>query len=220
VDEFRLPLFFDYFATFVWAISGALVAARSRFDVAGVAAVAFASALGGGLIRDGIFLQSGPPAVVRDPTFLILIIAATACVASFGARIQDMKNFGRLVAVLDAVGIGIYAVVGMQKSIVAGLSLPGVVLVGIINAVGGSILRDLLVGRKPLLFQPGTLMALAALGASLVYLTMSVLLKLEPIASAWTAIAVGFVIRAASVRYNIATRPIRGFDEHESGGGI
>ena len=66
----------------------------------------------------------------------------------------------------------------------------------------------------------GSGIALAALGASLVYLGMSVGLKLDPIASAWTAIAVGFTIRAASVRYNIATRPIRGFDEDESGDGV
>jgi uncharacterized membrane protein YeiH len=59
--------------------------------------------------------------------------------------------------VVDAIGLGAYAVVGMTLALKAGLSLPGVVLVGLVNAVGGGILRDVLMRREPNMFLPGTL---------------------------------------------------------------
>ena len=62
---FEIPVYFDYPATFIWALSGALLAARLRMDPTGVAIIALVTAAGGGLLRDGLFLQAGPPALLR-----------------------------------------------------------------------------------------------------------------------------------------------------------
>lgn len=61
---FTVPFYFDYGETFVWSVSGALIARRGH-DLSGVAALALVSATGGGLLRDGLFLQNGPPALVQ-----------------------------------------------------------------------------------------------------------------------------------------------------------
>lgn len=73
---FQLPLWLDYGATFLWAISGALVAARRGYDIAGVFTIALVTATGGGLLRDGLFLQNGPPELVQSPAYLVLVVVA------------------------------------------------------------------------------------------------------------------------------------------------
>src|SRR5512145_2701234 len=84
LSSFELPVFFDYPATFIWALSGALLAARLRLDPTGVAIIALVTAAGGGLLRDGLFLQAGPPALLRTPVYIILIAVATAIVIAAG----------------------------------------------------------------------------------------------------------------------------------------
>ncbi len=74
--QFQLPAFFDIGATFIWAITGAGLGVRKGYDVTGVFVMAFVSALGGGLLRDGIFLQHGPPEAVRQPAYLLTVSSA------------------------------------------------------------------------------------------------------------------------------------------------
>ena len=64
--EFHLPAAFDLTATFLFAITGTLAGMRRHYDIIGVFAVAFATALGGGLIRDGVFISAGPPVAITD----------------------------------------------------------------------------------------------------------------------------------------------------------
>jgi uncharacterized membrane protein YeiH len=73
----QLPLSFDLIATFVSALAGALAAVRRQYDFIGVFTLAFVAGLGGALIRDGIYLNTGPPAAVRDSRYLIAVLAAT-----------------------------------------------------------------------------------------------------------------------------------------------
>jgi uncharacterized membrane protein YeiH len=195
-DVFLLPPFFDYAATLLWAISGALVGARRGYDVIGVFILAFVSAAGGGLLRDGLFLQDGTPLLLRSPVYLSLIAGATAVVMTFGKRVPSLPGFQRIVDVVDAMGLGAYAVVGMNLSLVKGLNPPAAMLVGMVNATGGAILRSVISGREPHLFRPGKLEAVAALlGCGL-----------------FTIVAV-FVIRLWSVAFGVSTRPVPSFEE-------
>ncbi|HWO02577.1 MAG TPA: TRIC cation channel family protein [Blastocatellia bacterium] len=82
---FTVPFYFDYGATFVWSVSGALIAARRGYDIAGVSALALVSATGGGLLRDGLFLQNGPPALVRTPVYLLIVWLHDLSVLSLAA---------------------------------------------------------------------------------------------------------------------------------------
>ena len=214
---FTVPWYFDYGATFLWAVSGAIVAARRGYDLSGVAALALVSSTGGGLIRDGLFLQNGPPMLVRTPVYLLIVAAAALLVLVVGARLHKHLYFSHLVEIVDALGLGAYAVVGMQLAIEAGLSLPGVTLIGVVNAVGGGILRDLLTRQEPEAFKPGTLTVVAVLGCCLVFLVLEKGFEVSPYLAAWPTIIVAFTIRVLSIRYDIRTRPLSGFEPKEPG---
>ena len=144
---FRLPLYIDYPATLIWALSGALVAARLRLDPTGVATIALVTAAGGGLLRDGIFLQVGPPVLIRTPVYIILIAIAALLVIAAGTAVLGIPFFDPIVGLIDAIGLGAYAIVGLQLSLSLGLSVPAGIFVGAVNAVGGGVLRDVLLGR-------------------------------------------------------------------------
>lgn len=202
---------FDLGASFIWATSGALLAARRGFDLTGIFAVALVSATGGGLLRDGLFLQAGPPALVRTPAYVVLAGAVALAVWAFGNRVEGHRWLARTVMIADALGLGAFAVVGMHLSIAAGLSLPGVALVGVVNAVGGSILRSILLNQIPEVFRPGELTALAALVGCVVYLVLRRALGANDAASATCAVIVVAIVRIVSVRYRFVTKPARGF---------
>ena len=161
----QLPLAFDLGATFVSGLAGALVAVRRQYDFVGVFALAFVTGLGGALVRDGIFLASGPPMAVRDSRYLLAVLSATLVALAID---QLNTPLARIVLVFDAVGLGVYAVVGADRSLAAGLGHLGAVLVGVVNAVGGGVLRDVLTREEPVLFKPGQFYATgAALGSAL-----------------------------------------------------
>jgi uncharacterized membrane protein YeiH len=210
-QAFDLPNIIDYTATLLWAISGALVGARRGYDLSGITAVALVSSTGGGLLRDGLFLQEGPPALVQSPTYLLLILIAALGVGQFGHRVVRYRSFESMISLLDGIGIGAYAIVGLQLARSDGLDLSAAILVGIVNAVGGGVLRDLLVHREPDIFRPGIPTALAALFGCLVFLTLRRLLDLPVGISAWIAIAAVFLMRYLALRHNFRTRSIIGF---------
>lgn len=212
--EFLLPPFFDYGATFVWAVSGALVAARKGYDIVGSFLLALATSTGGGLLRDGLFLQQGPPVLVQSPVYLPLVVAAAVLVWFFGRYVHKMVRFNDLLRLVDAAGLGAYAVVGMSYASAAGLSALGIILVGVVNAVGGGLLRDVIARREPDLLRPGTLQALAVVGGCLVFLALTGWGQARQTPAAWTAIAVVFVLRALSPRIGWRTRPQPGFEEY------
>ena len=210
---------FDLTASSIWATSGALLAARRGFDVTGIFAVALVSATGGGLLRDGLFLQGGPPALVRTPAYVIVAGVASIAVWLLGKGVEGHRLLSRTVMLADALGLGAFAVVGMHLSLAAGLSLPGVVLVGVVNAVGGSILRSIFLSQIPEVFRPGELTALAALIGCVLYLTLSLAVGASDVVSAACTVAVVALVRIVSVRYRFVTRPARGFGDVDKPGG-
>lgn len=211
---FILPPYFDYGATLLWALSGALVAARRGYDIMGILTIALVSAAGGGLLRDGLFLNRGAPALVTSPVYLPLIAGAAVAVLLYGHRIQRLPRIERFIALIDALGLGAYAVVGVQKSLDAGITVAGVLLVGVLSATGGAVLRDVLMGREPALFQPDAPFALAALAGCVAYLLLGDALQLDATLSAWTAIALVFALRVLALRYGWRTGPARRYTEY------
>jgi uncharacterized membrane protein YeiH len=211
---FVLPPYFDYSATFLWALSGALLGARKGYAITGILSVAFVSSLGGGLLRDGFFLQSGPPQVLRSGGYLSLVVLAVLLILIAGGRIQRWRHLQHLVSMVDAVGLGAYAVVGMNLALAADLSLPGVVLVGLVNAVGGGILRDVLMRREPGMFLPGTLEESLALLGCLMFVVLVRGAGVEQGVAAWFTIALIFLVRLLAIRFRIRSRPLPGFREY------
>jgi uncharacterized membrane protein YeiH len=211
VKQFMLPPFFDYTATFLWAISGALLAARRGYAIMGVITLAIVSSTGGGLLRDGLFIQDGPPVLVRTPNYLWLIAAAVLLCIVLGPWLDRRPRLPQAIILIDAIGLGAYSVVGMDRALAAGISLPGVLLVGMVNATGGGILRDVLVNQEPEMFKPGTLEQALALVGCLLFLSLTQAFSLSQFAAAWFTILTVFALRILSVGYQIVSPAMPGF---------
>ena len=208
-QSFELPLYLDLFAVFLMAATGAIEAIRREFDLVGLLGLSLATGVGGALIRDGIFLQSGVPAVVRNQDYLYAVAAAAAACLIFGRRALLSE---RLVALVDAAALGAYAVVGMEKSLAFGLDFAPAVLVGTVNACGGGILRDVLMREEPMVFRPGQFYGLAALLGCLTYPFLRQSLGVHPVSAALCTIIFTFILRVLAITRNWRTVPV-----HETG---
>jgi uncharacterized membrane protein YeiH len=209
VQQFQLPGFFDVGATFIWAITGAGMGVRKGYDITGVFVMAFVSALGGGLLRDGIFLQHGPPAAVRQPVYLVVVVFGAIVGAALAVRAGGRKPSARFTAVtsvVDALGLGAYTCVGAQMSLVAGLSYPAAIFIGVVNGCGGGLLRDVLVNE--IWMMPGQLLALVALAGALVFATLIAFTPAGNETAAWIAIAMTTAMRLLAIRFNWRTRAL------------
>jgi len=202
-DQFALPIYIDLTATFLYGLTGALIAIHRRYDIIGVFVLALVTGVGGALIRDGVFIQSGPPLVMIDPRYLLVIVGGCLVAALFRNLMDRLQKGFFLWA--DALGLGAYAVVGVTRSLNAGLSVVAAIMVGVVNAVGGGLLRDILVREEPLLFKPGQLYVLAALLAAALF-TLLVIRRGMPIEhAAWLAIGSSFVFRTLAIIFNWKT---------------
>ncbi|BDG08750.1 trimeric intracellular cation channel family protein [Anaeromyxobacter paludicola] len=195
--EFQLPIHFDLAAVTLLAATGALAGVRKRYDLVGTLSLALVAGLGGGFLRDGIFLQGGPPASLTDGRYLVAVLLGGSVGTWFGRHLQRLRL---PILVLDALALGIYGVVGAQKSLDAGLPALSAGFVGVVNAVGGGLLRDLLTREEPLMFQPGEFYALAAIIGQAVLLPLVIALRMEPAQAAVWSIAATFAARLLSIR--------------------
>jgi len=216
-SSIQLPLTFDLVATFVSALAGALGAVRRQYDFIGVFALAFVTGLGGALIRDGIFLNNGPPPSVLDSRYLLAVLIATLLVVGI-----DRLNtpLSRAMLICDAIGLGVYAVVGADRSLGANLGHLGAVLVGVTNAVGGGVIRDVLTREEPVLFKPGQLYAMAAAMSAVLYVSWRAWVGFDSQLGATIAAIFGISARLLAVRYDWKTKPLHWRSWHEHGGSV
>jgi uncharacterized membrane protein YeiH len=201
-----LPAAFNIAAVFFFAMTGALAARRLRYDVVGVFVLAFATGVGGGLIRDALLRGSGPVAALTEPRFMAAVLLASL----FGLlRISTrFETFNRLVAVLDAIGLGAFAAVGTDKALHMDLHWSAAIFVGMTNAVGGGLLRDLLSRTEPLLLKPGQFYALAALLGATVYAALVVGRHLPLVPAAICSTCATVVFRLLAIFFNWKTHAV------------
>jgi uncharacterized membrane protein YeiH len=208
--SFEIPPTLDYVATFTWAASGALVGIRKHFDVTGVFVIALLSSLGGGLLRDALFLQR-TPILLTDPVYLPLIGVTTVLLSLFTGpltRILNADTVQKLVDLIDAVGIPIFAVIGMQLAEGRGIPVFGVMFVGVVNGVAGGLLRDVLVRDVPAMLRPGQFVTLFLLLACALFLVLKHNAGMSAPEAAWAAVGVFFLLRVLAVRFNWKTRSL------------
>ncbi len=155
----------DLIGVFAFALSGALLAVRRKFDIVGMAVLATVTALGGGVIRD-VLIGAVPPAALTNSWSLVLPLVAAVVTFFFHPRVAMM---GRTVLVFDAIGLGVFCATATTKAAAAGIPLVAAVLLGTITGVGGGILRDVLAGQIPsVLRRDSQLYAIPAVAGSLV----------------------------------------------------
>jgi uncharacterized membrane protein YeiH len=203
--QFQLLVGFDLGAVFLYALTGAWVAIQRRYDLVGVFALALVTGVGGGLLRDVVFIQQGHPAAMQDARYVWAVLAASGLAA---LTFPLAKHFEQLVATVDALALGAYAVVGAQKALAAGLSATDAILVGVINATGGGLIRDVLVRDQPLFFKPGQYYVLAALAGTSLFTILLLSWQVPVRKAAWLSIGGTFLFRMLAIRFNWRTSPM------------
>lgn len=180
---------------------GGVLARRLGFDPVGFVTLAVLAALGGGLVRDT--LLQVPAVALHDPAYLATAVAG----ASIAFLITiDGKWSTRALVVADALALGCWAATGTGKAMeVAGLAMPAAVLIGVITAIGGGMIRDIVVARIPVVFT-GTLYASVAVLAS-VQMAIFLRLDLPEIGMAVAIGTAGVVVIAARRRGWVLPQP-------------
>ena len=146
-------------ATMVCAVAGALAAGRKRLDVVGVVFVSFVAAVGGGSLRD-LLVERNPVFWLAQPSYLTVSLAAGALTWIYICRWRAPVRF---LSFVDAFGLALFTISGIQIAQEMGQSVPICLVMGVITGVAGGLFRDLLCGEIPSIFKSGELYASAAL---------------------------------------------------------
>lgn len=202
-----LTLLLDLAGTLVFALSGALLAVRKDLDIVGVAVLSVAAGLGGGLLRD-VLLGATPPAALRNEAYLLTALAAAALGFWFHPGIARLARLNAGIRLLDAIGLGFFAIAGTLKSLNAGLDPVPAVLLGVVTGVGGGVVRDLLAGEVPLVLRQEVYALAALLGATIFVLADQGGLARSPAAALGVGATV--LLRLLALRFNLhAPKPRR-----------
>lgn len=196
---FVIPLWADLLAVGIGAAQGALFAAQfrdRRLDLLGVAIIGIATGFGGGILRDVLLAEV--PAALTSNWYLIVATGA----ALLGMLLERLiSRMGPLVNVLDALTIGLFGAIGTTKALAMGLPEVPAIFVGVLSAVGGSILRDLLLNRPIALMHVGSLYAIAAF-AGTTALVIMLELSVPVFIAATICVAITAGVRVLAVLFN------------------
>lgn len=188
----------DYFGVVVFAISGALAAARARMDLVGFGLLATVAGIGGGSLRD-LLLGQLPVFWVERPQYIILCVFAS--VVTF-VGVPFIASRLKLLLWADAVGLALFAVLGAQASLAAGAPPVIAALLGVVSATFGGIIRDILCRETPLILLKEIYATAALAGASLYVGLLE--LAVEPGVATMAGCAVTFVVRGLGLIHGLS----------------
>lgn len=199
ITPFQVTLWIELLAAGLGGLQGALFAAgvrTRRIDVLGVLVIGLAVSLGGSLLRDVVLNQ--PPVVVWSNWYLIVAGAS----AVLGMMLQPLlARVNWLITALDAVVMGLFGAIGASKALSLGVGVAGALVVGVIAAIGGGMLRDVMLGLPFSFLHVGTLYAVAAGAGTGVLVLLAELGTPIPVAGL-VCLVVTTLIRLAAVRYD------------------
>ena len=195
---FAVPLWVDLLAVGIGSLQGAMFASEykdRRLDLLGIAIIGTATGLGGGVLRD-VLLGEVPRAMTSNWYLLVAVAAAIV-----GMALQRVfTRLAGVITVLDALTIGLLGAIGSTKALSLGLPEIPAGFVGVIAAVGGSVLRDLLMNLTIAMMHVGSLYAVAAAGGTVV-LVVAVSLGAPVAVAAVAGTSITFAIRMLAVRF-------------------
>jgi uncharacterized membrane protein YeiH len=189
------PLWIELSAVVVGAIAGALFATRRGLDLVGVLAIAIVAGLGGGMIRD--ILLSTVPAALTDPAYLVAVVIAAVFGAFFASAIHWLRW---PMNGLESLSLGLFAVIGTQKALSAGLPVAAAIMLGVITGIGGGLLRDLFTGQiPPEAFQRSSPFASVAALASAGYVFLVRVLDVQKLTAEIAVIVLVVMLRSLAI---------------------
>ena len=193
----------DYAGTFAFAISGIRLASAKQFDWFGAYVVGLVTAIGGGTVRD--LLLDVTPFWMQQPSYLIISAVALFCVILFGKQLIKLNN---TFFIFDAIGLGLFVVVGIERSLAAGFPFWVTIIMGMITGSVGGIMRDILINEVPLIFRKDIYALACVLGGLVFFLCTSLNLPNEftQIASVLSVI----LMSVLAVKYHLSLPVLKG----------
>ena len=155
----------DLLGTVAFAASGALAGVRRGMDLLGVVVLGIVTATGGGVMRD-VLLNDTPPFCFKNELYLYLAVAASIVVFLTPRRFERMN---RAMLLLDALGLGTFLVIGTSKAMTFHLGLLGAVIMGVMTATCGGLVRDILSNEIPLILQREIYASACVVGGALFF---------------------------------------------------
>jgi len=189
------PLWMELTAIVAGALAGAVFGASRGLDAVGIGAMAVVGGLGGGVLRD--VLLGTVPLALANPAYLFTVIIAGLVGMFFGSLVDRLSV---LVAVVDAIALGLFTTVGASRALLLDLPPVSAVMLGVVTGIGGGLLRDVLVGDSPpKAFRRGAPYATAALAGASLYTVLVVLTDIPDNLVAVASILLVCAIRGVGV---------------------
>lgn len=193
----------EFIGTFAFAISGIRLASAKQFDWFGAYVVGLATAIGGGTIRD--LLLDVTPFWMTDPIYLICSALALFWVIIFGKHLIHLHN---TFFIFDSIGLALFTVVGVGKSISLGYPFWVAIIMGSITGAAGGVIRDVFINEIPLIFRK-EIYAIACVIGGMVYWGCQLINMDQMLTQCISGISV-FIVRILAVKYQIRLPILKG----------
>jgi uncharacterized membrane protein YeiH len=187
----------DILGTITFAISGVFAAMQKRLDIFGILVIAFITALGGGTLRD-VMIGDLPVTWIRDIRYPLVITASTLAAIAFNRLLRNLQN---TLLVFDALGLGLFTIIGLQRGIAHNLHPAICIVLGTVTGCFGGVIRDVILRNIPLIFQKEIYATACIVGGCSYFL-----LQLTPMDKGWievVCISIIFLIRILSVWFGL-----------------
>lgn len=198
----------EIIGTFAFAISGIRLASAKKFDWFGAYVVGLTTAIGGGTIRD--LLLDLTPFWMTTPMYLIVTGIALFAVIIFGKYLIHMHN---TLFLFDTIGLGLFVVVGVQKSLMAGFPYWVAIIMGTITGAAGGVIRDIFINEEPLIFRKD-IYALACVFGAIAYWLSDHLLG-NYVVSQLLCATVVILSRIIAVKYHLSLPVLKGEEDRK-----
>lgn len=198
----------EYIGTFAGAISGIRLASVKKFDWFGAYVIGLVTAVGGGTMRD--VMLNLPPFWMRHPSYLVTTFVALVAISIFGRRFISERITW---FVFDTVSISLFTVLGLEKTLLLGFPGWCAIVMGVVTAVFGGVLRDVLINEVPLIFRK-EIYATACFAGAVLYMVLLDLFGAPPMVCGIVCMTVIFVLRALAIRYSWSVPVLRGHRRH------
>ncbi len=185
----------DLFGTCVFAISGVITALQKKFDLVGTLVIGFITAVGGGTLRD-LLIGEFPVSWLNDRYYFLVVILGYVIAYLFKNKVLAFK---KSMFLFDTIGIALFTVLGIEVAISKGLNVEICLIMGVISACFGGVIRDVLTNEIPLIFRK-EIYATACFAGGLVYILLAEISEFRNLNISLAFLTV-FIIRALSIKY-------------------
>jgi uncharacterized membrane protein YeiH len=204
-----LLIIIEYLGTFAFAISGIRLASAKQFDLFGAFVVGFATAVGGGTLRD--LLLGVTPFWLANPSYLICTAIALVFVIIFSRHLVRLEN---TFFIFDTIGLGLFVLVGIEKSLALDFPLWVAIIMGMTTGAVGGIIRDIIINEEPLIFRK-EIYASACIIGGLIFCLLN-FLAVNPLITQIATILGVIFIRIIAVRFKIGLPVLHGEDNFKN----